>query len=121
MNRTNWTKQGRRLLVFVTTSKASVMKMLEIDGDFAKKVAVPAVSNLQELANVLQESRMLNSGDVNQAISMLQERTGAQSLGLGVKTILDCIFEAKAGGPESNVAETFVDLIEEKLQEMRIE
>lgn len=95
--------------------------MLEIDMDFAKKVAVPAVSNLRELANVLHESKMFNSGDVNQIINMLQDRTGLETVGLGVKTILDCIFEAKAGDQDSNIAETFVDLIEEKMQEMRVE
>lgn len=111
--------KGHRLLVFVTTSKASVLKMLEIDMDFAKKVAVPAVSNLQELGTVLQESRVFNSGDINQVINNIQQRTGSDSVGIGIKTILDCIFEAKAG-PESDVLETFSDLILENLQEMQI-
>ncbi|KAM4059181.1 ATPase family associated with various cellular activities (AAA) domain-containing protein [Hirsutella rhossiliensis] len=111
--------KGHRLLVFVTTSKASVLKMLEIDTDFAKKVAVPAVSNLKELAAVLHESRVFNSGDINEIVNIVQQRTGSDSIGVGIKTILDCIFEAKAGGSSSDVLETFSDLLLEKIQEMQ--
>lgn len=92
--------------------------MLEIDMDFAKKVAVPAVSNLRELGSVLQESRVFNSQDINQALNIVQQRTGSESINVGIKSILDCIFEAKAGGPESDVLETFSDLLVEKIQEL---
>ncbi|KAL6864140.1 vesicle fusion factor [Trichoderma novae-zelandiae] len=112
--------KGHRLLVFVTTSKASTLKMLEVEQDFAKKVAVPAVSNLRELAVVLHESRVLSSEHVNQTISAIQERTGSESVAVGVKAILDCIFEARAGGPNSNVVETLTDLIVEKINEMHL-
>ncbi|KAM0459336.1 hypothetical protein ACHAPV_005518 [Trichoderma viride] len=110
--------KGHRLLIFVTTSKASVLKMLEVDQDFAKKVAVPAVSNLRELAVVLHESRVLNSADVNQTINLIQERTGSESVAVGVKTVLDCVFEARAGSDTSNVVETLSDLMVEKIQEL---
>nr|AER26946.1 NsfA [Epichloe amarillans] len=112
--------RNHRLLIFVTTSKASVLKMLEIDGDFAKKVAVPAVSNVRELATILQESRTFNSGDINQVINMVQQRTGSDTIGVGIKAIQDLIFEAKAGGPNSDVLETFSDLLLEKIQEMSL-
>lgn len=104
--------------MFVTTSKASVLKMLEVDGDFAKKVAVPAVANVRELGRVLQESRVFNSGDINQIVNVVQQRTGADSVGVGIKTIQDCIFEAKAGGPGSDMVDTFAELLMEKIQEM---
>lgn len=94
--------------------------MLEIDGDFAKKVAVPAVSNVRELATILQESRTFNSGDINQVINMVQQRTGSDTIGVGIKAIQDLIFEAKAGGPNSDVLETFSDLLLEKIQEMSL-
>ncbi|KPM34026.1 Vesicular-fusion protein sec18 [Neonectria ditissima] len=110
--------KGHRLLIFVTTSKLSVLKMLEIDMDFAKKVAVPAVSNVRELAAVLQESHVFNSSDVGQAISIIQGRTGSDAVGVGVKTVLDCIFEARAGDNQ-DVLETFTDLLVEKIHEMR--
>ncbi|PFH56715.1 hypothetical protein XA68_16109 [Ophiocordyceps unilateralis] len=110
--------KGHRLLVFVTTSKASVLKMLEVDMDFAKKVAVPAVSNLNELCAVLQQTRVFGSGDIQQVASTLQQRTGSDSVGVGIKTILDCIFEAKAGGSGPEVAETLSELLLERIQEM---
>ncbi|RSL68263.1 hypothetical protein CEP53_002627 [Fusarium sp. AF-6] len=112
--------KGHRLLIFVTTSKASVLKMLEIDMDFAKKVAVPAVSTLRDLATVLQESRVFNSGDVNATLNEIQRLTGSDRVGVGIKTVLDCIFEAKAGGPESNMVETFTELLVEKIQELSV-
>lgn len=91
--------------------------MLEIDMDFAKKVAVPAVSNLKELSAVLRESRVFNSGDINEVINIVQQRTGSDSVGVGIKTVLDCIFEANAGG--ETVMETFSELLLEKIQEMQ--
>lgn len=108
--------KGHRLLVFVTTSKASVLKMLEVDMDFAKKVAVPAISNLNELGAVLQKSRMVSPDMANHAVESIHRRTGTSTVGVGIKTILDNIFEAKAGGPES-MLETFTDLVVESIQE----
>jgi vesicle-fusing ATPase len=109
--------KGHRLLVFVTTSKASVLKMLEIDNDFAKKVAVPGVSNLRELAAVLQESPEFDY-DVNATVNEIGQQTGSDSVGVGIKTILDCIFEAKRD-PNGQVVEAFVELLVGKIQELR--
>ncbi|RYP35609.1 hypothetical protein DL767_003721 [Monosporascus sp. MG133] len=112
--------KNHRLLVFVTTSKASVLKMLEIDMDFAKKVAVPGVSNMQELSTVLQEYTVFNPEDINEAVNMVREGAGSDTIGVGIKTVLDCIFEARAGGgPSAGVLETFSELLLEKIQEMR--
>ncbi|KAL6914528.1 hypothetical protein FSST1_012288 [Fusarium sambucinum] len=110
--------KDHRLLVFVTTSKASVLKMLEIDGDFAKKVAVPGVSNLRELAAVLQESPEFEH-DVNAAVNEIGRQTGSDSVGVGIKTILDCIFESKRD-PNGQVVEAFVELVVGKIQELRM-
>jgi vesicle-fusing ATPase len=110
--------KGHRLLVFVTTSKASVLKMLEIDNDFAKKVAVPGVSNLRELAAVLQESPEFDY-DVNATVNEIGRQTGSDSVGVGIKTILDCIFEAKRD-PNGQVVEAFVELVVGKIQELRV-
>jgi vesicle-fusing ATPase len=109
--------KDHRLLVFVTTSKASVLKMLEIDGDFAKKVAVPGVSNLRELAAVLHESPEFEH-DVNAAVNEIGRQTGSDSVGVGIKTILDCIFESKRD-PNGQVVEAFVELVVGKIQELR--
>jgi vesicle-fusing ATPase len=94
--------------------------MLEIDMDFAKKVAVPAVSNMQELGTVLQESRVFNPEDVNEAIHMVRQGAGSESVGVGIKTVLDSIFEARAGGgPSGEILQTFSELMVEKIQELR--
>lgn len=87
--------------------------MLEIDSDFAKKVAVPAVSGLRELGTVLQDSRSFSGEDINRVLREISSRTGSENVGVGIKTILDCIFEAKAGGED--VAETFTELLLENI------
>ncbi|KAI1117585.1 P-loop containing nucleoside triphosphate hydrolase protein [Nemania sp. NC0429] len=112
--------KNHRLLVFVTTSRVSMLKMLEIDMDFAKKVAVPPVSNLQELNTVLRGSRVFNPEDVDEATSLVQQEAGSNDIGVGIKTVLDCIFEARAGGgPSADVIRTFSELLVEKIREMQ--
>ncbi|KAM0345913.1 hypothetical protein ACHAPU_005964 [Fusarium lateritium] len=111
--------KGHRLLVFVTTSKASVLRMLEIDNDFAKKVAVPGVSNLRELATVLQEMEHdFDSNDINSVINDIHQQTGSDSVGVGIKTVLDCVFEAKRD-PEGRVSEALTELLVGKINELR--
>ncbi|KAI1433438.1 P-loop containing nucleoside triphosphate hydrolase protein [Xylaria sp. CBS 124048] len=113
--------KNHRLLVFVTTSRWSMLKSLEIDMDFAKKVAIPAVANLQELRTVLRDSKVFNPDDINEAIGMVQQGTGSDRIDVGIKTVLDCIFEARAGGSASaDIVRTFAELLLEKIQEMQI-
>ncbi|KAI0529832.1 P-loop containing nucleoside triphosphate hydrolase protein [Xylaria digitata] len=112
--------KNHRLLVFVTTSRVSMLKMLEIDMDFAKKVAVPAVSNLQELRTILRDSRVFNPEDINEAVNLVQQGAGTDRIGVGIKTVLDCIFEARAGGgPSADILRTFAELLVEKIQELQ--
>lgn len=88
--------------------------------DFAKKVAVPAVSNMNELGMVLLESGVFKPQDVNEAINLVRQGAGSESVGVGVKTVLDCIFEARAGGGSSaELRQTFAELVVEKIQELR--
>ncbi|KAG5659272.1 hypothetical protein KAF25_000474 [Fusarium avenaceum] len=111
--------KGHRLLVFVTTSKASVLRMLEIDNDFAKKVAVPGVSNFRELGTVLQEmDNEFSSNDINSVINEIGHQTGSDNVGVGIKTVLDCVFEAKRD-PEGRVTEAFTELLVGKINELR--
>ncbi|KID88875.1 vesicle fusion factor NSFI [Metarhizium guizhouense ARSEF 977] len=112
--------RNHRLLVFVTTSKAAVLKMLEIDTDFAKRVAVPAVADAEELAAVLQESRVFNSNDIDQVVNLVRQRTGSDKVGIGIKTIQDLIFEAKAGESRSHVLETFSELLLDNIQGLNL-
>lgn len=97
-----------------------MLKMLEIDMDFAKKVAVPAVTSLQELKPILRESRVFNPEDINEAINLIQQGTGSDRIGVGIKTVLDCIFEARAGGgSNAEILRTFSELLVEKIQELQ--
>ncbi|KAI0116409.1 P-loop containing nucleoside triphosphate hydrolase protein [Nemania sp. FL0031] len=113
--------KNHRLLVFVTTSRVSMLKMLEIDMDFAKKVAVPAVTSLEELSMVLRESRVFNPEDINEAVNLVRQEAKSDKIGVGIKTVLDCIFEARAGGgPSSEIITTFSGLLVEKIQEMQV-
>lgn len=94
--------------------------MLEIDTDFAKRVAVPAVADAEELAAVLQESRVFNSNDIDQVVNLVRQRTGSDKVGIGIKTIQDLIFEAKAGESSSHVLETFSELLLDNIQGLNL-
>ncbi|KJZ80200.1 hypothetical protein HIM_00050 [Hirsutella minnesotensis 3608] len=113
--------KGHRLLVFVTTSKLPVLQSLEVDEIFSEKIAVPAVSNLNELGIVLQNA--FDSGDINQVLNTVrQRRAGSDSVGVGIKTIFDLIFQARAyasGGSMSGILDTFSEILLEKMEEMR--
>ena len=85
------------------------MSLLEVDSDFAKTVAVPAVSNVDELASLLQESPLFNFGEVTQVIEKVRERTSSDQFFMGIKAIQDCIFEARAG--EADSLEMFIELL----------
>lgn len=88
--------------------------------DFAKKVAVPAVTSLQELKTVLYESKIFNPEDINEAINLVQQGARSDRIGVGIKTVLDCIFEARAGGgSSSDILRTFAELLVEKIQELQ--
>lgn len=89
--------------------------MLEIDGDFAKKVAVPSLSGLEEIRIVLQESGRLGQDDVQTVLRILHENTQGR-VNIAVKNVLDCIFEARADGDGPGFPETLADLLLERIQ-----
>ena len=82
--------------------------------DFAKKIAVPAVTSLQELGFVLQASGF-DSSEVSNALGHIQQRTGSDRVDVGIKAVLDCVFEARDGGEE--VVETFSELLVDLIQD----
>lgn len=94
--------------------------MLDVERDFDTTVAVPAVSNLDELRVVLHESRALDPGSVDQTINMIRDRTGTESVAVGVKAILSCIFKARNQGPGSSMVENLSDLLAEKINQIRM-
>lgn len=97
-----------------------MLESLEIDLDFAKKVAIPAVTNLQELNSALSISKFVTSTDARSVVERVHQYTGSEQVGIGIKTVLDVVFEARTGrqgGPE--VVETLTDLLVEKIQDKR--
>lgn len=83
--------------------------------DFARKVAVPAVTNLQELGAIFQKMSFSGS-EINSALGQIQQRTGSDRVDVGVRTIMECVFEARraaAGG--ADVVETLADLMVENI------
>lgn len=95
--------------MFVTTSKASVLSQLEVDMDFEKKVAVPPVQTFGELGEIMTESKVFDPQDIRGTLHRLQEVTQQDTVGLGVKAVLDCIFEARTAAED--MPSVFVDLM----------
>jgi hypothetical protein len=93
------------------------LKDLDALRDFGTMIEVPAVSDLYELQGVLRESPALDDTGVEQTISMLKNRTGLESIavGVGIKSILNRTFEARNQG-SGNLVETLVELLAAEIE-----
>ncbi|OPB43127.1 ATPase Sec18, required for ER to Golgi transport etc [Trichoderma guizhouense] len=109
--------KGHRLLVFVTTSQYWTLKDLDALRDFGTMIEVPPVSDLYELQGVLRESPALDDTSAEQTIQMLKNRTGLESIavGVGIKSILNRTFEARNQG-SGNLVETLVELLAAEIE-----
>ncbi|RDA89639.1 hypothetical protein CP533_0748 [Ophiocordyceps camponoti-saundersi (nom. inval.)] len=107
--------RGHRLLILVTTSNLSALKMLEADSIFRQIVAVPAVSNLKELYAVMEHLGVLSIPDINEVVNILHQRRGSDSLGLGIDIIIESVFKVKDIGAEK--ADTLAELLIQNLGE----
>lgn len=78
---------------------------------FRRQIAVPAIPDLRTLQNVLGADGRLDPTEINQVLNSIAQDTGAQRVGLGIKTVLEALEESRAeaarGGPPT--AESFVD------------
>ena len=88
---------GRRLLVIATSSRRTAMDQLDLLDSFNYKIAVPAVGGLPELLEVL---RATNAFDGNEnwqrkACGMVQEASGGDTVGVGIKKVLDSLGAAR--------------------------
>ena len=77
------------MLVMATTSKRSVMKQLDLYTQFNDHIAVPNVNSHEELAHILRQSGAFERPD--QAIEELRGLTRSESVGVGIKTVLNGI------------------------------
>ena len=87
--------QGRQLLIVATTSDRNVMQQLGIWDDFSADIPIPNVSSYQELEFVMRESKAFTTQEASSAMREIQEITGAQDVGVGIKRILLAIETAK--------------------------
>ncbi|KAH8727920.1 P-loop containing nucleoside triphosphate hydrolase protein [Phaeosphaeriaceae sp. PMI808] len=87
--------KDRRLLIFATTTERSVLTQLDLFSRFDAEIAVPNVNSQQELAHILRESALFEDRDQQRAIGEIQEITGSQEIGVGIKKILTGIETAK--------------------------
>ncbi|KAH6677960.1 vesicular-fusion protein SEC18 [Verticillium dahliae] len=105
--------KGRRLLVFVTTSELNVLKMLGVMKLFRRQIPVPAVSTLRELESLLNQTNNFDSADINHIVNTISQDTGSQQVGIGIKTVLECLEESRveAARGEANMVESFTGRI----------
>ena len=84
---------NRRLLLISTTSAYSVLKQMDILSCFDNEIAVPNVSNLDELNNIMIDSGFLDDAGRVEVIQKLSQVTA--SLNVGVKKVLTNIETAR--------------------------
>lgn len=87
--------QGRKLLILTTTSDRSLMQQLSIWNNFSSDIPVGNVNSYQELQHIMNESQAFTPQEVQDAIREIQEITGAQDVGVGIKRVLLAIETAK--------------------------
>jgi hypothetical protein len=88
-------------LVFVTTSKLQVLKLLEVDAYFGRQVRVRPVQTLDELRVVLQSARIWDEKQIQEICYAIEEGCirGADEevfeVRVGIKTVLEFVAEAR--------------------------
>lgn len=83
------------MLILCTTTERSVLQQLDLFNRFDAEIAVPNINTQQELAHILQKSGAFSDNDVQRTIGEIQEVTGNQEIGVGIKKILTGIETAK--------------------------
>lgn len=109
--------KGHRLLVLATTSSMTDLGKLGVLPAFPKKFPVPAVSNLYELATALEESKHLDRSEAQAVCRKIEYQNQSDRVGLGIKTVLDCVFEAMSGQEDRRqIVESLADLLIENIE-----
>jgi vesicle-fusing ATPase len=77
------------LLILATTTQRSVLQQLDLFDCFDRELAVPNVTNLDELSAVLQEVRAFeSSADLAESLNTLRDIAGSDKVGVGIKRVL---------------------------------
>jgi vesicle-fusing ATPase len=70
-----------------------VLQQLQLD--FSAQIPVPNVQTQPELAAIMKQSGIFADGDVNRALTEIEETTGSKSINVGISSILLAIQPAK--------------------------
>lgn len=87
--------KDRRLLVFATTTERSVLTQLDLFSRFDAEIAVPNVNTKGELNNILEYSKAFSDKGRADTIKEIEEITGSEEIGVGIKKILTGIETAQ--------------------------
>lgn len=94
---------GKHRLLIGTTSSRSTLQQLEIYDDFETEIPVPNVNTPQELGAILNDRSNFQGQDIRSVLGDLQERTGKETIGVGIKHVLGAI--EVAGESASDLSE----------------
>lgn len=107
--------KGRRLLIIATTTERSVLSQMGLLHSFDAEIAVPNVSNHQQLAHVLQDLKVFPPDVQQRALADLHEATGTTDLNVGIKKILMAVETARQ---DKDMAERFSSVMSRSVIEM---
>jgi vesicle-fusing ATPase len=94
------------------------LRQLDLQQIFNRELAVPNVNTHSELASVLREVQAFDSdADLAQSLNELQEITGTNEVGVGIKKVLLAVGEAKQ--EEGNMAGRFAEVIAQQMAASR--
>ncbi|KAH3903127.1 probable Vesicular-fusion protein SEC18 [Saccharomycodes ludwigii] len=85
--------KDRRLLIISTTSTYSVLKQMDILSCFDNEIAVPNITNMEELNNIMQQTEFLDEENRVKVINQLANIV--PQLNIGIKKVLTNIETAK--------------------------
>lgn len=83
------------MLVFATTTERSVLTQLDLFSRFDAEIAVPNVNTKGELNNILKYSKAFSDEGRADTIKGIEEITGREEIGVGIKKILTGIETAQ--------------------------
>ncbi|KAL7267671.1 transport between ER and Golgi ATPase protein [Rhizina undulata] len=110
--------KGRRLLIIATTTERSVLGQMDLINSFDAEIAVPNVSNVQELAYILKETNAFGPAEQERALRELQESTRSKELNVGIKKILMGVETARQ---DEDMAGRFANVMSRAVAEMGIQ
>ena len=97
-----------------TTTERSVLQQLDLLRRFDAKIAVPNVNSKEELDFIMRNSGAFSESDSRRAVREIEEVTGSENIGVGIKSILTGIKTAKQ---DSDQVSRFVTFMAENIAE----